>query len=90
MIEVLISCTQISTLHKRKAHAYINGNDHAYTLAKYGCELDHIDATTPYEHAHLHHIASKKIGGTQCKRHQTKVPLDTLENISLSMTIETT
>ena len=52
MIKMLISCTQPTSLHKIKAHTHIGGNDQAYTLAKQGCELDHRDAETPYEHAH--------------------------------------
>ena len=52
MINMLISRTQITTLHKIKAHANINGNEHAYTLAKRGRKLDDGDVATPYEHAH--------------------------------------
>ena len=44
--------TQISTLHKMKAHTNINGNEQAHARAKQGRELDHIDAATPYEHTH--------------------------------------
>ena len=39
-------------LHKIKAHAYINSNEHAHALAKHGRVLDHKDAATPSEHAH--------------------------------------
>ena len=52
MIKMLIYCTQTTTLHKIKAHTNIRKNDQADALAKRGRELDHIDATTPYEHAH--------------------------------------
>jgi hypothetical protein len=52
MVKMLISRTQPTTLHKLKAHANIEGNNIAYTLAKLGRELYHIDAATPYEHAH--------------------------------------
>ena len=51
MITMLISHTQITTLHKIKAHTNINGNEHAYALAKQGCKLGHRNAVT-YEHAH--------------------------------------
>jgi diketogulonate reductase-like aldo/keto reductase len=49
---MLQSRTQIITLDKVKTHANINGNEQAYTLAKLGCELDHIDAAMPHGHAH--------------------------------------
>ena len=52
MIIMLQSRTQITTLHKVKAHANINGNEQADTLAKIGCEFDHRDAVMPHEHAH--------------------------------------
>ena len=49
---MLQSRTQITTLHKVKAHANINGNEQAETLAKIGCELDHKDVVMPHKHAH--------------------------------------
>jgi hypothetical protein len=49
---MLQSRTQPTTLHKVKAHTNISGNEQADRLAKLGCELDHSDAITPYEHAH--------------------------------------
>ena len=49
---MLILCTQITTLHKIKAHTNISGNERADALAKLGHELDHRDATTLHEHAH--------------------------------------
>jgi hypothetical protein len=52
IIRMLQSRTQLSTLHKVKAHTNINGNEQADTLAKLGCELNHRDAITTYEHAH--------------------------------------
>ena len=52
MIKMLISHTQIPTLHKMKAHTNINGNEQADAQAKHGHEQDHRDAATPYEHAH--------------------------------------
>jgi ribonuclease HI len=51
MTTMLQSRTQITTLHKVKAHANMNGNEQANTLAKIGCELDHKDVM-PHEHAH--------------------------------------
>ena len=53
MTKMLLSHTQITTLHKLKAHINISGNEHAYALAKQGCEVEHIIATTPLEHACL-------------------------------------
>ena len=52
IIKMLQSPTQITTLHKVKAHTDINDNEQAYILAKLGCELDHRDAIATYEHAH--------------------------------------
>ena len=46
------SCTQATTLPKIKAHTNISGNEQANKLAKMGCELDHRDVVTTYEHAH--------------------------------------
>ena len=43
---MLQSHTKITTLHKVKAHANINGNEQADTLATLGCKLDHRDAPT--------------------------------------------
>jgi ribonuclease HI len=84
---MLQSHTQITTLHKVKAHANINyGNEQADTLAKIGCELD-IETPQCHMNMHtLHHTTSKKTGGIQCKKHQTKALLDTLENTSSNMT----
>ena len=90
IIMMLQTRTQTTTLHKVKAHTNISGHEQADKLAKMGCELDHRDAITPYEHAHPRHTTSKKVGGTPCKKRRTKAPLDTLENISLSMTKNTT
>ena len=52
MTTMLQSRTQITTLHKVKAHTNINGNKQAVTLAKIGCELDHRDIAMSHEHAH--------------------------------------
>ena len=52
MTTMLQSRTQITTLHKVKAHANVNGNVQANTLTKIGCELDHRDAAMRHEHAH--------------------------------------
>ena len=49
---VLQSRTQITTLHKVKAHANINGNEQVDALAKTSCELEHRDAVMPHEHVH--------------------------------------
>ena len=49
---IIQSRTQITTLHKVKAHATINRNEQADTLAKIGCELEHKDVVMPHEHAH--------------------------------------
>ena len=51
MIKMLQSRTQTTTLHKAKAHMIINDNEQVDTLAKLGCQLDHRDAITTYEHA---------------------------------------
>ena len=49
----MLQCrTQITTLHKVRAYVNIDGNEHAYTLAKIGHKLDHMNVATPYEHAH--------------------------------------
>ena len=53
MVQMLKSRTQSTTLHKVRAHANIDNNEQAYTLAKLGYKEDHRNATTPYEHAHL-------------------------------------
>ena len=53
MIKMLIFRIQTTTLHKIKAHTNIGGHHKVDALAKQGCELDHKDAATPYEHAHL-------------------------------------
>ena len=39
---MLQSHTQITTLHKVRAHANIDGNEQADKLAKQGCEFDHV------------------------------------------------
>ena len=52
MTKILLSSTQITTLHKIRAHTNIGGNEHANTLAKHDRELDHKNATTPLELAH--------------------------------------
>ena len=52
MTRMLIYRTQITTLHKIKAHTNISGNEHPYALAKHERELDHINAATPLEHTH--------------------------------------
>ena len=52
IIKMLQSRTQTTTLHKVKAHTNISGNEQADKLAKMGCELEHRDAITTYEHAH--------------------------------------
>lgn len=49
---MLGSHTQTSALRKVKAHANINGNEQAYTLAKKGRTLDHKNVVAPYEQAH--------------------------------------
>lgn len=40
------------TFHKVKAHTKNNGNKQAYVVTKWGRNLDHRDATTPYRHAY--------------------------------------
>jgi ribonuclease HI len=52
IVLMLQSRTQITTMHKVKAHTNISGNEHADKLAKMGCELEHRDAIALYEHAH--------------------------------------
>jgi hypothetical protein len=47
----LISRTQTTALHKIKAHTNIGGNDQADALSKLRRELDHRDASSPYDHA---------------------------------------
>ena len=49
---MLQSRTQITTLHKVKAHTNISDNEHADKLAKMGCTLIHRDTVETYEHAH--------------------------------------
>ena len=49
---MIISCTQITTLHKIKAHTNINGNEQANAIAKHGTELNQRDAATQFEQAH--------------------------------------
>lgn len=44
--------TEITTLHKVRAHANITGNEQADKLAKLGCTLEHRNAIALYEHAH--------------------------------------
>ena len=88
MFKMLTSQTQITTLHKIKAHTNIGGNDQEDTLAKQGYELDHIDATVPYEHAHpTPYYLQKRLVALLCKKHLTKAPLDTSTNISSNMTM---
>ena len=49
----LLQCrTQITTLHKVKAHTNISGNEQADALATMGCELEHRGAIMTHEHAH--------------------------------------
>ena len=52
MVQMLQSRTQITTLHKVRAHANIDGNEQADKLAKEGREKSHKNAKDPYEHAH--------------------------------------
>ena len=43
IIKMLQSRTQITTLHKVKAHTNISGNEQADKLAKMGCELPYLN-----------------------------------------------
>ena len=52
IVTMLQARTRTTTLHKVKAHTNISGNEQADKLAKMGCTLDHIDASTTHEHAH--------------------------------------
>ena len=52
MVQMLLGRTQITTIHKVRAHANIDGNEQADKLAKRGRKLEHEDAEHPYEHAH--------------------------------------
>ena len=70
-VAMLHSCTQITTIHKVKAHASIHGHEQANTLAKIGCELDHRDTVMPYDHAHPTPYYLQK-DWWHSKKHQTK------------------
>jgi len=74
MAKMLVSCTQVTTLHKITTHTNIDGSEQANALAKHGCELDHKMLQHHMNTRTLHHIASRKIGGTPCKGHPTKAP----------------
>ena len=52
MVEMLQNRTQLTILHKVRAHANIDGNEKADELAKLGRVKDHREAKHPYEHAH--------------------------------------
>ena len=52
MVEMLQNRTQLTTLHKVRPHANIEGNEKADELAKLGRVKDHREAKHPYEHAH--------------------------------------
>ena len=52
MVEMLKKCTQPTTIHKVKAHTYIDGNEQAYQLAKQGIKKRYRFAAKSYEFAH--------------------------------------
>ena len=52
MVEMPQIRTQLTTLHKVRAHANIEGNEKADELAKLGRVKDHREAKHPYEHTH--------------------------------------
>ena len=52
IVRMLQIRTQLTTLHKVRAHANISGNEQADKLAKLGCTLEHRNAVEIYEHAH--------------------------------------
>ena len=52
MVEMLQNNTQLTTLHKVRAHANIEGNEKADELAKLGRVKDHREAKHSNEHAH--------------------------------------
>ena len=52
IVEMLQNRTQLTTLHKVRAHANIDGNEKADELAKLGRVKDHRVAKHPYEHPH--------------------------------------
>ena len=52
MVQMILNRTQITTFHKVRAHANIDGNEQADKLAKEGREKSHKNAKHPYEHAH--------------------------------------
>ena len=86
MVRMLQIRTQITTLHKVRAHANISGNEQADKLDKLGCTLDHQNAIEIHEHAHPTPYYLQKTGGTQCKIHQIKALFVILENTFLNMT----
>ena len=52
IVKMLQIRTEVTTLHKVRAHANITGNEQADKLAKQGCTLEHRNAAEIYEHAH--------------------------------------
>ena len=52
MIKILQNRTQPITLYKVRAHVNIDSNEKVDKLAKEGLELEHKNASHPYEHAH--------------------------------------
>lgn len=52
MVELLQQRTQPTSLHKVRAHANIQGNEQADTLAKAGRAKEHRNAEFPHEFAH--------------------------------------
>ena len=80
MFRMLISCTQVATLHKITAHTNIDGNEQAHALAIYGCELNHKDVATPYEHAHPTLLPTRLVAlharDTQQKPHKAPLKID--------------
>ena len=74
MVVMLQNCTQLTTLHKVRAHAKIEGNEKADELAKLGRVQDHREAKHPYEHAHATPSTSKKMIGLPWPPPRTKAP----------------
>ena len=77
MVQMLHSRTQLTTIHKAWAHANINTNEQANQRAKMGHNHDHKATRAPHAHANSTHTTFKNIGGTLCRKCQTKPPLDT-------------
>ena len=76
IVDMLQNCTQLTTLHKVRAHANIDGNEKADEPAKLRRVKDHQEAKHPYEHAMVPPFTSKKMIGLPWPPPWTKAPFD--------------